>query len=99
MKIENEKSYAVVSTTICDINNREMRQMYELRERISHVLNTHKDEKLKNEYLTDNELEMAMTILTVFTREWSDTQTSAFDDALKELHNTPKDEPSVEIPI
>ena len=102
MKIKSEKSYGIVGTTICDINNREMRQMVELRDRIAHVLQTHSDEKLKNEYLTDDELEMAMTILMVFTREFEINDTSAFDDALKELKNAKKPsdpEPTPQMPI
>lgn len=90
MNIKQEKSYGIVGTSILDINNREMRQMCEMKERIAQVLNTHTDEKVKNEYLSDDELEMIMTILTVFTKEYEVNETSAFDDALRELHQSPK---------
>lgn len=38
MKIESKQSYAIVSTTIRDINNREMRQMHELKNSIKSIL-------------------------------------------------------------
>lgn len=84
MNITNQTQYAVVSTSILDINNKEMRQMHEMKERIKDVLESHKDENKKNEYLTDEELAMIHAILSVFTKDFSSTQTSAFDDFLKE---------------
>lgn len=84
MKVEFKKDYCIASTTVSDINNKEMRQMHEMKVRIEQVLNSHKDEKLKNEYLSDDELKMVHAILSVFTKEYSSTQNSAFDDFLAE---------------
>lgn len=67
------------------INLRELMQMAEMRDRIAHVLNTHKNEKLKKEYLSDDELEKIMTILVVLTREYENCEQSAFDEALAQL--------------
>ena len=83
MKIKSEKSYAIVGTTICDINNREMRQMYELKNRINDVLNSHKPEAKEKKYISDDDLNLMRAVLSVFTEEYSDTQTSTFDNFLK----------------
>lgn len=66
--------------------------MHEMKERITQVLNSHKDEKVKNDYLTDDELKFMHAILHVFTKEYSQTQTSAFDDFLKE-QDKPAEQP------
>ena len=91
MEIKFKESYAVVATNISGINNKEMRQMHEMKERIAQVLNSHKDEKTKNEYLTDDELKLIHAIFYVFTKDFATTQESAFDNALKEL-NKPSEE-------
>lgn len=74
------------------INLRELMQMAEMRDRIAHVLNTHKDEKLKKEYLSDAELERIMTILVVLTKEYEDCEQSAFDEALMQLRQPKQDD-------
>lgn len=93
MKIKSEKSYAIVGTTICDINNREMRQMHELKLRVKAVLDSHKDGSEKKEYISDDDLKLMHAILNVFTKEYSDTQTSAFDDELKAMEKEAKPHP------
>ena len=102
MKIKSEKSYAIVGTTISDINNREMRQMHELNNRIVEVLDSHKPEAKEKKYINDDDLKLMYAILSVFTKEYSNTQTSAFDDFLEELNKSEKTvdnlpEPSEEI--
>ena len=84
MKIESKQSYAIVSTTIRDINNREMRQMHELKNSIKDVLDSHKPDSKEKKYISDDDLKLMHAILSVFTKEYSSTQTSAFDDFLKE---------------
>lgn len=84
MNIKSEKSYAIVGTTICDINNREMRQMHELNARIQIVLESHKPNSKEKKYISDDDLNLMHAILSVFTQEYADTQTSAFDDFLNE---------------
>lgn len=84
MKIESKQSYAIVSTTIRDINNREMRQMHELKNNIKDVLDSHKPNSKEKKYISDDDLKLMHAILSVFTKEYSSTQTSAFDDFLKE---------------
>ena len=93
MKIKSEKSYAIVGTTICDINNREMRQMHELKNRINDVLDSHKPEAKEKKYIGDDDLKLMHAILNVFTKEYSDTQTSAFDDELKAMEKEVKPQP------
>lgn len=84
MNIKSEKSYAIVGTTICNINNREMRQMHELNARIQVVLESHKPNSKEKKYISDDDLNLMHAILSVFTQEYADTQTSAFDDFLSE---------------
>jgi len=84
MKIESKQSYAIVSTTIRDINNREMRQMYELKNNIKSVLDSHKPNSKEKKYIGDDDLKLMHAILSVFTKEYESTQTSTFDDFLKE---------------
>lgn len=88
MEIKFDKSYAIVGTNVCGINNKEMRQMHELKERINDVLISHKADAKEKKYIGDDDLELMRAILHVFTKEYTTTQESAFDDALKEL-NTP----------
>ena len=84
MEIKSKQSYAIVSTTISDINNREMRQMHELKNNIKNVLDSHKPDSKEKKYISDDDLKLMHAILSVFTKEYSSTQTSAFDDFLKE---------------
>lgn len=88
MEIVKNESYAITSVDIIGINCKEMQQMDALKSRIAHVIDTHKHDDKKNEYLTDDELLMMHAILHVFTREYSNSNNSAFDDALKELKNS-----------
>ena len=90
MKIISNCEYAIASTDVRNINNKEMRQMHELKTRIKEVLDSHKKESEKKEYINDEELSMMHAILCVFTKEYSSTQTSAFDDMLKELKDEKK---------
>lgn len=86
----------LIGLDVRDINMVETRQMCEIKERIAHVLNTHRNEELKNEYLTDEELEMIHAILHVFTKEAELETKSAFTDALKELKSSPKQDANEE---
>lgn len=99
MEIKTIERYAVIAIDINGINNKEMRQMHEMKERIAQVINSHKDEKVKNEYLTDNELMMIHAILHVFTKDFpaSSSQISAFDDALKELNKPVEEKPTIPV--
>lgn len=85
MKIITNREYAIASTDVRDINNKEMRQMHELNNRIKDVLDSHNTEKKK--YISDDDLLLMRAILTVFTMDYSSTQTSAFDNVLEELKN------------
>lgn len=84
MKIISNREYAIASTDVRDINNKEMRQMYELNNRIQDVLNSHKPNSKKKKYINDDDLKLMHAILSVFTKEYKNTQKSAFDDFLKE---------------
>jgi hypothetical protein len=84
MEIKTIEKYAVVATDIKGINNNEMRQMHELKKRIDDVLISHKPNSTEKKYISDDDLKLMHAILSVFTKEYSNTQTSAFDDFLKE---------------
>lgn len=88
MEIRSEKSYAIVGTSILDINNKEMRQMYELKNRVEDVLKSHLPESKEKKYISDDDLKLMGAILSVFTKEYANTQTSAFDDFLVEQGKT-----------
>ena len=84
MKIISNREYAIASTDVRGINNKEMRQMHELKNRIQNVLDSHKPESKEKKYVSDDDLNLMHAILSVFTKEYESTQTSAFDDFLKE---------------
>ena len=90
MELKFKKDYGIVSTDVRDINNREMRQMFELKNRINDVLDSHKPEAKEKKYIGDDDLKLMRAILSVFTREYSSTQTSAFDDELKAVDEEEK---------
>ena len=66
--------------------------MFELNNRIKNVLDSHKEGSEKKEYVSDDDLKLMYAILSVFTKEYSSTQTSAFDDFLKE-QDKPAEQP------
>lgn len=92
MKIKGNKSYGIVSTDVMDINNKEMQQMYELKNSIKSVLDSHKPDSKEKKYISDDDLKMMHAILSVFTKEYESTQSSAFDDFLKE-QDKPAEQP------
>lgn len=85
MEIRSKRADAIVSIDIIGINNREMRQMCELKNRIADVLNSHLPNSKEKKYISDDDLKLTHAILSVFTKEYSLTQTSAFDDELKAI--------------
>lgn len=84
MKVISNREFALTSTDVRGINNKEMRQMHELNARIVEVLDSHKEGSEKKEYISDEDLNLMHAVLSVFTKDYSNTQTSAFDDFLKE---------------
>ena len=86
MEIVKNETRAITSVDVRGINCKEMQQMDALKSRIAHVLDTHKCEDKKNEYLTDDDLQLMFAILHVFTKGYSDSISSAFDNALEELN-------------
>jgi len=100
MNIKIEKSFGMTGVTANDINMKELRQMHELKTRIEDVLKSHAPESKEKKYIDDDDLKLMRAILHVFTKEYSTTQTSAFDDALKELEKpVEEDKPQPKIPI
>lgn len=83
MKIISNREYAISSVDVRGINCKELRQMHELNARIQCVLESHKEGSNKREYISDDDLMLMHAILTTFTGEYANTQTSAFDDYLK----------------
>ena len=96
MVIKSNREYCLSSTDVRDINNKEMRQMHELNNRIKDVLDSHKPEAKEKKYISDDDLVLMHAILSVFTKEYKNTQTSAFDDFLNEL-NKPVKQPKPQI--
>lgn len=92
MIVKSNKEIAIVSTDIRDINNKEMRQMHELKNRINDVLISHKPDSKEKKYISDDDLKLMHAILHVFTKDYASTQTSAFDDALEEFDRIAKGE-------
>ena len=84
MKIKKNRELAICSVDILDINCVEMKQMSDLNNRIKNILNSHKKDSEKKEYISDDDLNLMYAILSVFTKEYSSSLTSAFDDFLKE---------------
>lgn len=85
MNIKIERSLGMTGVTANDINMKELRQMHELKTRIEDVLKSHAPESKEKKYIDDDDLKLMRAVLHVFTKEYSATQTSVFDDALKEL--------------
>ena len=92
MKIKGNKSYGIVSTDIIDVNNKEMQQMYELKNNIKNVLDSHKPDSKEKKYISDDDLTLMYAVLSVFTKEYESTQISAFDEFLKE-QDKPAEQP------
>lgn len=69
-----------------------MHQMHELKNNIKEVLDSHKPDSKERKYISDNDLKMMHAILSVFTKDFSSTQKSAFDDFLKE-QDKPAEQP------
>lgn len=92
METACRREYAIVAWHVRDMNYHEMSQMHELKTRIKNVLDSHKSNSEKREYITDDDLKLMHAILSVFTREFSDTQTSEFDNFLKEDVDKPIDD-------
>jgi hypothetical protein len=91
MEIKLNKAFGVVSTSLT-VTNREMDELCEMKERVIRVLNTHNDEKVKNEYLSDTELKMLHAILHALTKEYDFSRVSTFQDTYDELYSK-KDAP------
>lgn len=82
MNIEKKTSIGVVGYDICGVNLNEMRQLTELKNRISNVLDSHTKDSEKKEYIDDKDLKLMWAILSVFTKDYEDAATSAFDEFL-----------------
>ena len=97
MKITSNREMCICTTDVRDINNKEMRQMHELNQRIVDVLDSHKPDSKEKKYVSDDDLKLMHAILSVFTKEYKNTQTSAFDNFLEEL-NKPIEQPQKVVP-
>lgn len=84
MRIESNTSIGVVGYNIMDVNLNEMRQMAELKDRINDVLVSHTKDSKEKKYVNDDDLKLMHAILSVFTKDYKDTTTSAFDKFLKD---------------
>lgn len=86
MNIKTITGKAVLTTSIEELNGREMRQMYEMRKRIETVLKSHKNKDEKKQYLNDDELELIHAILYVFTKHMGDSLESEFNKVIEQLN-------------
>ena len=98
MEIITNKEFCIATTDVRSINNKEMRQMHELKLRIKEVLDNHEasDEQIKKAemsriYIGDDDLKMMFAILSVFTKNFASTQCSAFDNFLQEIEKSTKE--------
>lgn len=83
MRINSKRGFGVISTSIEEINNVEMRQMVEMKQKVKRILDSHKDNE-KKEYISDDDLTIIFAMLSVFTEGQEDEWfTSSFDDFLK----------------
>ena len=96
MKIKVKNSFAMVGVNAEEINMKELRQMHELKTRIEDVLKSHAPESKEKKYIDDDDLKLMRAILRVFTKEYSSTQTSIFDDELKVIEEEEKNTEGVD---
>ena len=92
MTIKSITSTGVVGYDIMDVNLNEMRQMTELKNRINDVLVSHAKDSKEKKYINDDDLKLMHAVLSVFTKNYSNKTSSAFDDFLKE-QNKPVEQP------
>lgn len=67
MKTSDHSSTRMSGMDILDLTMKELYQMCQMRDRICHVLVTHRDKDTKNEYLTDKELIKLYVMLNCLT--------------------------------
>ena len=99
MNIKQNNSYGVESYNIESVNLNEMRQMAELKSHIKNILDSHKKDSEKKEYISDDNLKLMYAILSVFTQDYSNDAKSAFDEFLKkqeEKKEKPTEQPKQE---
>lgn len=84
MTIKSITSTGVVGYDIMDVNLNEMRQMAELKNRINDVLVSHAKDSKEKKYIDDDDLKLMHAVLSVFTKNYSNGTSSAFDEFLKE---------------
>ena len=84
MTIKSITSTGVVGYDIMDVNLNEMRQMAELKDRINDVLVSHAKDSKEKKYINDDDLKLMHAVLSVFTKNYSNGTSSAFDEFLKE---------------
>ena len=97
MEIKANEKWGINSFDILGLNVSEFQTLCELKTRIKNVLETHKDEKKKNEYLSDDELKMIHAVLHVFTRDHAFKVTNTFEDALKALNKPVEKKPTIPV--
>ena len=98
MNIKKRTSIGVVGYNIEDVNLNEMRQLTELKNRISNVLDSHAKDSEKKEYVSDDDLKLMFAILSVFTKDYTLDNSSAFDTFLKEEEEA-KNKPQSPAPV
>lgn len=93
MAIKSNTSIGVVGYNIIDVNLNEMRQMAELKNRINDVLASHAKDSKEKKYISDDDLKLMHAILSVFTKDYKDATTSAFDEFLKDKEKKEEKKP------
>ena len=78
MKTKVNKEFGIVGMTI-ELNVREMDTLVDQRNRVEWILKSHSSSSEKKQYLTDEDLLMLKSILTVLTKGYQTTnETNAF---------------------
>lgn len=98
MTIKSNTSVGVVGYDIVDVNLNEMRQMAELKNRINDVLASHAKDSKEKKYISDDDLKLMHAILSVFTKDYKDATTSAFDEFLKAEQEEKKEKKPIRLP-
>jgi hypothetical protein len=83
-----KKDFGVVAKS-CEFNMYELVQMEEMCEKITHILDNHKDEKEKKQFISDEDLLFCKVILETIVGGDAPQRESSFTNALKAIEPYP----------
>jgi hypothetical protein len=82
MEVKLKKDFGVVAKS-CEFNMYELAQMEETRREVERILNNHKANDKKTEYISDDTLRMVNAILATIVAEDAPQKTSSFTEFLQ----------------